>query len=73
MNVTLVGNIQAVRLLVAYDATVQDVIKASLKGYAKEGRLPRHCIKSQTYGLHLSPFCLECEYFGGFERPLCMS
>ncbi|MCO5577630.1 hypothetical protein L7F22_031461 [Adiantum nelumboides] len=59
INVTLVGNIHPVRLLVLYDASVQDVIKASLKAYVKEGRLPRHCIKNHTYGLHYSPFCLE--------------
>ncbi|KAI5077103.1 hypothetical protein GOP47_0006927 [Adiantum capillus-veneris] len=59
MNITLVGSIHPVRLLVAYDASVQDVIKESLKAYVKEGRLPRHCIKNHTYGLHYSPFCLE--------------
>lgn len=59
VNVTLIGSIQSIRLLVTHDASVQDVIKASLKAYAKEGRLPRHCFKHQAYGLHFSPFCLE--------------
>ncbi|KAH7422575.1 hypothetical protein KP509_12G015100 [Ceratopteris richardii] len=62
MNVTLAGSLYSVRLLVAHDASVQDVIRASLKAYVKEGRLPRHCIKDQSYGLHYSPFSLESEY-----------
>ncbi|KAI5070455.1 hypothetical protein GOP47_0014798 [Adiantum capillus-veneris] len=59
VNVTLIGTLQSIRLLVTHDACVQDVIKASLKAYAKEGRLPRRCFKHQSYGLHYSPFCLE--------------
>ncbi|KAH7428511.1 hypothetical protein KP509_09G004800 [Ceratopteris richardii] len=62
INVTLTGSIHPVRLLITHDASVQDIIKASLKAYVKEGRLSRQCIKNNDFGLHYSPFCLESMY-----------
>lgn len=59
ITVNLVGSVEAIRLLVAFHATVQDVINASLKAFVKIGRLPRDASTPQSYGLHYSQFCLE--------------
>lgn len=60
VNVTVEQSSGPLRLLLSKDATVEDVIKATLVLYAKEGRKPLLSNDPTSFGLHYSQFCIDC-------------
>jgi len=60
VNVTVEQSSGPLRLLLSKDATVEDVIKATLVLYAKEGRKPLLSKDPTSFGLHYSQFCIDC-------------
>lgn len=60
LNVTIQRSLGAVQVLMSPDATVDDLITAALRQYAKEGRRPIiSSTDSSSFGLHYSQFSLE--------------
>ncbi|CAI9781452.1 unnamed protein product [Fraxinus pennsylvanica] len=60
LNVTIQRSLGALQVLMSPDATVDDLIKAALRQYAKEGRRPIiSSADSSGFGLHYSQFSLE--------------
>lgn len=60
VNVTVAQSIGPLRLLLSIDATVEDVIQATLVLYAKEGRKPLLSNHPTSFGLHYSQFSIDC-------------
>lgn len=60
VNVAVEQSTGPLRLLLSKDATVEDVIKATLLLYAKEGRKPLLSNNPTSFGLHYSQFCIDC-------------
>jgi len=60
VNVTVAQSSGPLRLLLSSDAAVEDVIKATLLLYAKEGRKPLLSNDPTSFGLHYSQFSIDC-------------
>lgn len=63
LNVTIQRTLGAVQLLISPEATVEDLIAATLRQYSKEGRrsiLPS--TEASGYDLHYSQFSLESKH-----------
>lgn len=60
VSVTVAQSIGPLRLLLSKDATVENVIKAALVLYAKEGRKPLLSSDPTSFGLHYSQFSIDC-------------
>eukprot|EP01018_Ginkgo_biloba_P026231 Gb_07712 [translate_table: standard] len=60
LNVTVLRSIGVFHVLISKDATVHDVIKATLALYAKEGRRPLLSSEDpSSFGLHYSQFSMD--------------
>lgn len=60
VNVTVQRSTGPLHVLISPDSTVEDLIAASLRQYAKEGRRPvLPSTSAADYGLHYSQFSLE--------------
>jgi len=59
-HVTVAQSSGSLRLLLSKDATVEDVIKATLLLYAKDGRRPLLLNVPTLFGLHYSQFSFDC-------------
>lgn len=62
VNVTVAQSSGPLRLLLSSDAAVEDVIKATLLLYAKEGRKPLLSNAPTSFGLHYSQFSIDCRF-----------
>lgn len=60
LNVTIQRSLGAVRVLLPLEATVEDLIAAALRQYAKEARVPAlPSCEGSDFDLHYSQFSLE--------------
>ena len=59
LNVTIPGSVGAVQVVVSPDSSVEELIAAALKQYAKEGRRPVIQSDATKFDLHYSQFSLE--------------
>ncbi|XP_073146508.1 uncharacterized protein [Henckelia pumila] len=59
LNVTVQRSLGPVQVLIPPDATVEDLIAATLRQYSKEARRPALSTDAQSFDLHYSQFSLE--------------